>query len=384
MRSSKPKDSFRVTKSPKRLQEFAANLEKSFKASLPSRDHPYDKVAVLAFHWANDEMGVEALETQLLGLFKDIYGYEIEPWIIPLANSTWALVTKLVTWTNDHQGDRTLRIYVYSGHAASAGTTDGVWELAGRADSQGNLVGPKADWFSASRGIESAPGDICYIFDCCSAGPAALESGAELICASGWEQSAGENLQYSFTQALIDTLKDLKGQTETLAGIFAVLFRNVYESQISSCPVHVPKRNSPSITLAKLGKSNEVPQNKRVKTQHRVLLSVHLKDNQPDIEAWNDWVNTNIPPGIVSADIKIESVFKTSSIIMLVTVPLEIWTMLDRDDEAFSFVSHVLSHNTLPTATAQSLQPPLPVRPPPDPQSSENTPPSHRYRKSLG
>lgn len=126
--------------------------------------------------------------------------------------------------------------------------------------------------------------------------------------------------------------------------------------------------------------SRETATHQRTKTQHRVLLTVHLKDDKPNLEAWRNWLSTHLPPGIVTADVKIESVFKSSSIVVLVTVPVETWTMLDMEDETISFASHVFSHNILP----ELEQSQLPIRPSPSSQGSENMPPAHHYRKSLG
>lgn len=128
MPTSKPKDSFRVVKTGKTLQSFASNLERALKTSLPSSGKPYDRVSVLAFHWANDDMGVDKLETELLGVFRDIYGFETESWTIPVVGKPEKqLAKKLVNWTEDHEGERTLRIYIYSGHASSHGTVDHEW-----------------------------------------------------------------------------------------------------------------------------------------------------------------------------------------------------------------------------------------------------------------
>ncbi|OJI99193.1 hypothetical protein ASPVEDRAFT_148326 [Aspergillus versicolor CBS 583.65] len=381
MPTSKPKDSFRVVKTGKTLQAFASNLEKALKASLPSSGKPYDRVSVLAFHWANDDMGVDKLETELLGVFRDIYGFETESWTIPVVGKPEKqLAKKLVNWTEDHGGERTLRIYIYSGHASSHGTVDHEWYFGGQADSHGNLRGPQVEWLATRtpKIVEEADGDMLYIFDCCSAGSAALRPGPEMLCASGWLQPAEASLKFSFTRALIGTLIDLKGETETVGGIFSILFRRAYQSQVAACPVHVLKSGTPSITLMPL--SRETATHQRTKTQHRVLLTVHLKDNKPNLEAWRNWLSTHLPPGIVTADVKIESVFKSSSIVVLVTVPVEIWTMLDMEDETISFASHVFSHNILP----ELEQSQLPIRPSPSSQGSENMPPAHHYQKSLG
>lgn len=128
MPSTKPTDSFRVVKTGKTLQAFASNLEKALKTSLSSSGKPYDRVSVLAFHWANDDMGVDKLESELLDVFRNTYGFETESWTIPVVGDPESeLAMKLVDWTRDHKGERALRIYIYSGHANSHGTVDDKW-----------------------------------------------------------------------------------------------------------------------------------------------------------------------------------------------------------------------------------------------------------------
>ncbi|KAL3462514.1 hypothetical protein BJX64DRAFT_258874 [Aspergillus heterothallicus] len=330
-------------------------------------------------------MGVEALEQELLAVFSDIYGYKTESFTIPIVASAVALHQKLANWTSENHGPRTLRMLVYSGHASDAGTTSAAWYFGGRANSNGQSVGPQINRFNARKNVELGEGDVCYIFGCCSGGAAALYDGPEVICASGWDQQAASNLNSSFTRALIDTLKGLDGATETIAGIYSILFRSAHQSQVAACPVHVQRQGRPSITLGKLPPADGTTgDNKKTKTEHRVLLSVHIKDSKPDIQAWNNWLSNNLPPGLLSADVRIESIFRTSSSVLLVTIPVELWTMLDLNDESFSFVAHVQSSNILP-ALERSLQTPLPFRPGPGARSAENTPPhSHKYRKSLG
>jgi hypothetical protein len=83
----------------------------------------------MAFHWANDDIGVDGLEGQLLDIFRQIYRYEVNTYVIPLVNSELELVNTLNGWFQANQGDGVLRIVVYSGHARAAGTTAETWML---------------------------------------------------------------------------------------------------------------------------------------------------------------------------------------------------------------------------------------------------------------
>ncbi|KAL5337639.1 hypothetical protein BJX70DRAFT_368807 [Aspergillus crustosus] len=366
MTSTKPQDSFRVVKTGKKLLAFGADLQKALKASLPSRNQVYDRVSVLAFHWENDDMGVAALEEELLHVFDEVYGYETESWTIPVAGDPdTELAKKLIDWTGAHEGARNLRIYVYSGHASAPNVQD---KTCGQVDECGNLRGPQLEWMLTGTPliVERAKGDMAYILDCCSSGAAALIDGPEAMCSSVWKRIASASLEVSFTRVLIDTLVELNGETETLAGIFAIIFRGAYENEVGACPVYVPKKNCQSIVLSPINRT-KITTHKRTKTHHRVLLSVHLKENQPDLQAWTEWLSTNLPAGILTAEVKIESVCesksKSKSTTLLVTVPLKIWTMLDMGDETMGFVSYVFSNNTLPAPERNIFSSQLPHRP---------------------
>jgi hypothetical protein len=127
-RSSKPKHAFRIHKPTKRLQEFAGNLQNALTRCLPTENkQPYDKVSVLALHWFNDDLNVVPLEQELLDVFKNIYGFDVESYTIPKAKPMIYLNSKLANWIVEYNDKRTLRICVYSGHASPAGPTDENW-----------------------------------------------------------------------------------------------------------------------------------------------------------------------------------------------------------------------------------------------------------------
>jgi hypothetical protein len=203
-----------------------------------------------------------------------------------------------------------------------------------------------------------------------------MRDGPEMIAAAGWEQSAGSELEYSFTQTFIDALKDLDREPETLAGIYSRIFRRAHQNQVSSCPVHVPKTGAASVKIAPLGPPSAAPSHPMVtrghtRDGHRVLLSVQLRAGlePPDLEQWKNWLTRNIPSDVLSADVQIESAFKGSGLI-LVTVPVEIWTMLSASDSSMKFVAHVRSNNVLPELE-QNVRLSLHYRPP---SGKENRP----------
>jgi hypothetical protein len=59
---------------------------------------PYGQVAVIAFHWVNDDIGVVTLGTELLKIFSKTYNFHVESYKIPTAMSQMALDNKLNNW----------------------------------------------------------------------------------------------------------------------------------------------------------------------------------------------------------------------------------------------------------------------------------------------
>lgn len=175
---------------------------------------------------------------------------------------------------------------------------------------------------------------------------------------------------------------DLDGKPDTLAGIYSRIFRRAHQNQVSSCPVHIPKIGSPSVTIAPL-ESGPAATRKQARTEHRVLLSVRLSSGPTpgDLSERKKWLIRNIPSEMVSVYIKIESAFQGSGI-FLVTVPVEIWTLLPSRDPPVKFVAHVSSNNVLP-GLERTTQSTLPLRSP-RPTGKENQPFSHHQRRSIG
>lgn len=122
-----PSYAFQTTPPAIRLQDLTADLNKSVEHAI--RHRPCSRGVVMAFHWKNDDMGLEVLENQLLDIFRRVYHYEVSTYVIPLANSQIELIYALGHWFQKIQGDGVLRIVVYSGHARAAGTTTTEWML---------------------------------------------------------------------------------------------------------------------------------------------------------------------------------------------------------------------------------------------------------------
>lgn len=130
MATTKPVNAYSRQKHTVRLKDWALSLKEAIDALLPSGTKRYRQVAVIGFHWENDDMGVSSLEDNLLNIFKDIYNFNTESYTIPTANCASSLQIKLGTWSQHWARPDVLRIYVYSGHAGPASTTDNRWYIA--------------------------------------------------------------------------------------------------------------------------------------------------------------------------------------------------------------------------------------------------------------
>ena len=117
----KPRNAYGRQKHKENLRLFARDLTQAINACLPSYDKPYGQVAVLAMHWENDDLHVVGLEAELLGVFRQIYGFNIESYVIPAhGQASLALNQKTIEFVTKWDAADSLTIYIYSGHAEEA------------------------------------------------------------------------------------------------------------------------------------------------------------------------------------------------------------------------------------------------------------------------
>ena len=103
------------------LQQFARDLTEAINACLPSYDRPYGQVAVLAMHWENDDLAVAGLEAELLSVFRHVYGFNVESYVIPAhGQASLALNQRTGQFVTKWDAEDALTVYVYSGHAEEA------------------------------------------------------------------------------------------------------------------------------------------------------------------------------------------------------------------------------------------------------------------------
>ncbi|KAJ5961023.1 uncharacterized protein N7479_008173 [Penicillium vulpinum] len=209
----------------------------------------YDKVSVLAFHWANGNLNVEHLETELLEVFKTHHGFETSSYTIPVGpniNSHIEFLQHLI----DH----------------------------------GNK--------SAGGNLELFPGSVCYIFDTCSAvaGVSESTSGTEFMAAAAWNNTPASTYNTSSIRALIDTLDEMRDENSILATVYSQLLHVARSSQVHISPFYSRKSPTRSVTISYQDYQARPRSQAATRNQIRVLLSVSVDNiNDPrtlDIDFW--------------------------------------------------------------------------------------------------
>ncbi|KAL3475884.1 hypothetical protein BJX99DRAFT_258964 [Aspergillus californicus] len=292
MAASKPSNAFQTCETEKRFGQFTSDLK-------------------MSVNHANAFKSYRKTAEELLDVFKTVYGFEVENFLIPSEQPQSSLVERLAAWSRRNCGEDTLRVYVYLGSARFASTVTSHWELIDSiSQKDGYLLAPTLEWWSVSKHLEKYAGDMCYIFDCCSADPANIEArfaNAELMVASVHSQpvlSTSAHTSFSFTQSLAQELRRMDGRAETLAGIYARLFHLSQKNEIEGVPIHIPNLDDPSVTIGRNNPSipNMMPRSIG-QDSSRVLLSVNLQIDIPwgsILTQWSAWLSHHIPANAVS------------------------------------------------------------------------------------
>ena len=87
----------------------------------------YQRVRVLLLRWEEDEMGVQYELDDLAKTFRELYGFEIETWLIPAAESHLSLMGKAFTTVQECGKAGNLLIIYYAGHGFMNGSRQPLW-----------------------------------------------------------------------------------------------------------------------------------------------------------------------------------------------------------------------------------------------------------------
>lgn len=100
------------------LQKFGEGLNAAAKAIFPKDGQPqYSKVYVLMLSWGGVDSHSAAAEiSKLSGVFKDVYHFDVESWMIPVERSKAAATQKISQFIDlGGNDDEELKIVYYAG-----------------------------------------------------------------------------------------------------------------------------------------------------------------------------------------------------------------------------------------------------------------------------
>ncbi|KAE9371524.1 hypothetical protein N431DRAFT_304521, partial [Stipitochalara longipes BDJ] len=189
------------------IEHLAGDLNDAIRAAWPKRDKiRYSRALVLLLSWEDDDLGVWTEIDTLRKVFKDMYHFAVTTFEIPSLKPNMEVHKCIMNFLENDTKD-TLRIVYYGGHGRGVqySTEPSIW-FANRRD-------PAAQF--PSGGIQSlleeADSDVVLLYDCCHSAAVptcgSQQGGVtEVIAACGYETTAPEVDEHSFTRALIEIL----------------------------------------------------------------------------------------------------------------------------------------------------------------------------------
>ena len=397
------------------IGEFARSLEESAAKAFPNRLRTcrYTKVHSLLLHWESDDLFVLP-EVQDLGkCFDEVYHWGVEYFMIPIDNSHLELMMKIGLFLKQFESPDTLLLVYYGGHARIDESRQSTWCATRDGDSAWLQWSAIQTLLERSPSDVLILLDCCA--GAASATFPNGDSVTETISASSWDAIAPDPGRYSFTSALIEVMSDWENRAFSAAMLHAEVLarlkhprpelRNGRHYEARATPVHfmmTANHKKPSIELCKwkeqdpclssglpgpglsptrisppetpvpgptvLGDSIDPPMEVRsgvagqgadvalynpeptIETPH-VMISLALEREQRlDVNAWEQWLG-QFPA--LAKYIKVQGVFESHSTLLLLSVPISIWSMLP-DHDACNFVAFIRSNNLAAQMPASS------------------------------
>ncbi|PGH06931.1 hypothetical protein AJ79_06404 [Helicocarpus griseus UAMH5409] len=275
-------------------------------------DKKYTEALVLSARWTNDDLNLGQMENDLLKAFSASYNFTTEKLLIQhthysvVSNTTIRLAQDLIKM------DRETNLLVF------------VYEIVRTLDNEELIL------FSCS---------CCCVTE--------IEE-HRILVAGGFNSPNAANITTNFTSRFIQNINKFADTEITVAQLHAELVAEAgsQKAYLDNAPIHIAPGSKPSITLRKLSEMpREVQQLKRT-CDSKVLVSVNLqgKHTIPDLEQWKRWLSETIPSNV--AKTKLQALFGSSSTYCLLTMPVEVWDMLE-DHDAYAFVQFVNTDNQL-------------------------------------
>ncbi|KAF7554477.1 hypothetical protein G7046_g6809 [Stylonectria norvegica] len=387
----------------KNFETFVGDLQLSAKRAFPNSAYSrYKEVQVLLIRWEEDELEVEWELDELHKVFRDLYLFQTEQFLIPTQNSHRRLNRKALSFVEDHEEEDVLLIVYYGGHGVINKARQSTWSC--KTDTTYATV----EWSAIQTLFEMVKCDVLLLLDCCAGASAAPLVGRptnikETIAACGFETWTPRPGPQSFTHALIEVLMEWASQLPfSAAMLHSEILTRLKHAQPRRSPqgawvesrrtpayiVSTPDPHTASITLGRLigeepessSSSQAVPGSfpsnlsemvqgdSHVSSQERlaallsmdeqgqrkaphVLLTVALEDDQVlDAASCARWLK-QFP--LLATYVSIEGVYRSYSTLILLSVPVVLWNLLP-DHPATQFVGYVRSRNLSPRDGARN------------------------------
>ena len=234
--------------------------------------------------------------------------------------------------------------------------------------------------------LQTAKPHVLIILDCCFAANAARDTteGAskEILAACGRENlTLGVGIR-SFTSVLIDELKEFMRMPFTVAMLHSSLVTMRWRLAFTPFYTALSEHRSNSITICPLpeaptsvayelecptkfgpdqsvgGVTTEVATNYTMDMSSpcpsqahdhdtRVLLSISVAEEVGhNIQQWVSWLTTAAPWDVSKVNVRVESMFKSHSTLVLVSVPIIGWNRLSQI-AAYRFIGFIKSDDLL-------------------------------------
>ena len=226
--------------------------------------------------------------------------------------------------------------------------------------------------------LETAVPHVLIILDCCFAATAARDTTEgttkEILAACGRESPTLGVGQRSFTSALIEEMQAFDGAPFTAAMLHSRLVTMRWRLAFTPIYALLSERGGNSITICPLldvgalarpesqllaeleatdpsqqGQASITPDDpplqpwQKQTVDTRVLLSVSVdQDAIHDVSQWVSWLTTEAPWDVTRVDVKVESIFKSHSTLMIVSIPTCAWSRLP-ERPAYRFIGFIRS-----------------------------------------
>jgi hypothetical protein len=186
-----------------------------------------------------------------------------------------------------------------------------------------------------------------------------MRADAELLAAA--TETASGDFETCFTKGLITTLQNMASTSLfTIHDLFQRMRNDREKLKLLAIPYHQARKDHHSIVLRNPAFKGKAVVPKSKPNDRRILLTAHVDQDfdKDSVERLKKWLS-GLPLSLTEMDIKLEGTWDSSSSILLFSLPISVWTMLDRDNMAWTYIGEVTSTNQLLSRPSPALLLPI-------------------------